>query len=160
MGLNYGLRYCPISGPMGGGIGDLGFQIGSGLGGGGGNHGGGGGVPQMQQFPFLAGLEGSLVGLYHHPFEGSVHHHEVIGYGSGGGHGVSHLRPKVSTSGLMTQFASVKMEGSRELNNLSSPFLGTNNINPPSEQYWSGTNSADWTDIIGFSSSSTASNQM
>ncbi|XP_057459208.1 dof zinc finger protein DOF5.1-like [Lotus japonicus] len=176
MGLNYGLSYNPISGGPIGGVGELSFQIGgANLGGGGGGSGGGGGcgsilsgldqwrsVPQTQQFPFLAGLEGSPVGLYHHPFEGgSVHHHEVIGYGSGGGHSLSNLRPKISTSGLMTQLASVKMEDSRELN-LPSQFLGTNNS--ASEQYWStttaGTNSAAWTDISGFSSSSTTSNQM
>ena len=162
MALNYGLNYSTISGPMGG-VGDLSFQIGNAFGGASGAACGssilsGAGleqwrVPQTQQFPFLAGLEGSQgSGLY--PFEGSA---EVTGYGAGGGVSHHHVRPKVSTSGVLAQLASVKMEDSRDLS-LSGQFLGSNNV-PPSEQYWTTTGtSAAWTDLSGFSSSSTTSN--
>ncbi|KAL1368311.1 hypothetical protein HN51_022461 [Arachis hypogaea] len=179
--LNYNLmNYTSISGSMGGvGLGDLSFQIGNPLaaasGGSGGGASGGSsllsGLEQWripQQFPFMAGLEGSSHGggnnnggglLY--PFEGSA---EISGY----------VRPKVSTSMVLTQLASVKMEDSRELNNVSSgQFLmgsiGNNNNNttsnnnvPTHEQYWNGATgtsaSASWTELSGFSSSSTTSN--
>ncbi|KAK7350273.1 hypothetical protein VNO77_08676 [Canavalia gladiata] len=134
MGLNYGLSYGPISG-------DMGFQTGSVL--------VGGGVTgleqwrmpqQTHQFPFLAGLEGSSGNLY--PFD------DVSGY----------VRPKVSTSGVITQLASVKMEDSNRELNLSSQFLGTNN--PVCEPYWTSGTSAAWTDVSTFSSSSATSNQL
>lgn len=162
MALNYGLNYGPM-----GGVGDLSFQIGNALGGGSGGNGVAGcgsilsaagldqwRVPlQTQQFPFFAGLEGSHGNLY--PFESSG---EVSGYGDG----VSHLRPKVSTSGLITQLASVKMEDSSRELNLSGQFLGSNNNIPSSgQQYWNtGTTTSAWTDLSGFSSSSTTSNQL
>lgn len=168
IGLNYGFSYM---GGGGGGGGDLGSAL------------GGGNVvnsilsssgleqwrmplqmtQQQHQFPnFLAGLEGSSNGLY--PFEGNTqNHHELITSG--------YLRPKVinSTSGIMTQLASVKMEDSNI--NLSRQFLGisNNNINDNqgSEQFWNSAivasnSSATWSDhVSGFSSSSnTTSNHM
>ncbi|KAJ7961457.1 Dof zinc finger protein [Quillaja saponaria] len=178
MGFNYGLNYGNLisSGPnpM---VGDLNFQLGSGLGGSGGTGGGNGGgsgsllssaagldqwrLQQTQQFPFLAtGLESST-GLY--PFEGDADH------GSGFGNGVGQVRPKAtSNSGLITQFASVKMEESHQQElNFSRQLLGISN-NPTGnevQQYWStntGTSStaSPWTDLSGFSSSSTTSNQL
>lgn len=162
VGINYGMNYSAISGPMGG-IGDLNFHLGSALGGASGGSTGVGGsilsaagleqwrVPQTQQFPFLAGLEASSHGLY--PFESSTN--QAPGYGGAGGGGV---RPKVSASGLISQLASVKMEeGNQELN-LSRQFLGMNNST--SEQYWSTGTSAAWTDLSGFTSSSTTSNPL
>jgi hypothetical protein len=105
-------------------------------------------------------LEGTNGNLY--PFEGNVQNNEMIT--SGG-----YVRPKLSsTSGIMTQLASVKMEDS-----INRGFLGINTINnnnnQGSEQYWNsavviGGNSsaANWNDhVSGFSSSSnTTSNQM
>ncbi|KAK7286803.1 hypothetical protein RJT34_22059 [Clitoria ternatea] len=160
MGLNYGLSYSPMGG---GGVGDLSFQIGaSALGGGGGGGGNSSSIlsaasleqwrmPQqtLQQFPFLSSFEGSSpAGNNLYPFElGGA---EVSGY----------VRPKVSTSGVITQLASVKMEDSTTELNLSSQFFGSINHIPPShEQYWTNATSAAWSDISAFSSSSTTSNQ-
>ncbi|KAJ7950349.1 Dof zinc finger protein [Quillaja saponaria] len=171
MGLNYGFNYGNMissgSNPM---VGDLNFHIGSGLGGssgsgGGGGGGGGGGsgsllsaaglenwrFQQTQQFPFLTGLEAST-GLY--PFES----------GSGFGNGAGQVRPKATTtSGLINQLDSVKMEESQELN-LSRQFLGisTNPTGNDQVQYWTGTTTAasPWTDLSSFSSSSTTRNQL
>ncbi|RDX57716.1 Dof zinc finger protein DOF3.6, partial [Mucuna pruriens] len=146
MGLNYGLNFGPISGPMGG-VGDLSFQIGGNAFVGGSSILSAAGLEQWrmpQQFPLLAAFEGSSPAANLFPFEGSA---EVSGY----------VRPKVSTSGVISQLASVKMEDSRELN-LSTQFLGSNN--PVSEQYWTSATSASWTDISGFGSSSTTSNQL
>lgn len=153
IGLNYGLNYGAISAPMGvaGPGGDLNFQIGNALGGSGVAGAGGvgsflsaGGVEQWrlqqtQQFPFLGGLDPSS-GL----FESGV---EPPAYAGGPSH---QNRTKPSSSGL-SQFASVKMENNQELN-LSRQFVGI----PGSEQYWSGTTA--WTDLSGFSSSSTTTN--
>lgn len=155
LGLNYGFSYM-------GGVGDLGSAL------------GGNSIlsssgleqwrmpmsmtHQQHQFPFLANLEGTNSNLY--PFEGNVQNHEMIT--SGG-----YVRPKViSTSGIMTQLASVKMEDS-----INRGFLGintsNNNSNQGSEQFWNsavvtGNSAANWTDhVSGFSSSSnTTSNQM
>ncbi|KAI4356462.1 hypothetical protein L6164_000484 [Bauhinia variegata] len=165
--LNYGLNYSTISAPMGG-VGDLNFHIGGALGGGasGGNGGAGGSsifsaagleqwrVPQTQQFPLLAGLEGSH-GLYQ--FEGGA---EGPGYGGAAGT-AAQVRPRATTSGLISQLASVKMEDNRELN-LSRQFLGGISNPAGSEQYWSANTGATaaWTDLSGFSSSSTTSNQL
>lgn len=149
--------------------------------GGSGSGGGGGGVgsilfapgleqwrmPQTQQFPFLAGgLEGSP-GLYSF---------EAGGEGPGGYGGMMSLRAKATTaSGLITQLASVKMEDnnnnsnnnnrSNQEMNLSSQFLGSEHHN----QYWGnantnvgggGSSTSAWTELSGFSSSSTTSNQL
>ncbi|OIW07591.1 hypothetical protein TanjilG_08478 [Lupinus angustifolius] len=153
--LNYGLNYGNISSQMGG-VGDLSFHIGNALGHGGG--GGGGGsilsaagleqwrVPQTHQFPFLTGLESSSHGLYHQ-FEGGSTS-PATGYGG--------VRPKVSTSGVISQMASVKMEESGQQLNLSREFLGMNSS--ASEQYWStsggGTTTPAWTNLSGFNSTS------
>ncbi|XP_028783555.1 dof zinc finger protein DOF5.1-like [Neltuma alba] len=169
MGLTYGVNYNAISAPMGGVVGDLNFQLGNALGGGGGGSGGTttaagsssgsmlfapGGleqwrVPQTQQFPFLAGLEGSQ-GLY--SFDGGASAGEGPGYGS------TSLRPKAlasTTAGVITQLASVKMEDNNREMNLSSQFLGSD------QHYWgTGGSTSGWTDLSGFSSSSTTSNPL
>jgi hypothetical protein len=151
IGLNYGLNYGAISAPMGV-AGDLSFQIGSGGGGGGGGDGGSllsaAGVEhwrlqQAQQFPFLGGLDPSP-GLFAGGVEGS-------GY-VGGPSQAGRSRP--SSSAVAQQLASVKMEDNQGLN-LSRQFLGI----PGSEQYWSG-NSTAWTDLSGFSSSSSTRNPL
>lgn len=159
IGLNYGLSYGAISGPMGG-IGDLNFHIGNALSGGGSMLSGldQWRVPQTHQFPFLSSLEASSShGLY--SFEG--------GNGSDGYGGTNNI--KVSTSGVMSQLASVKMEDNhhQELG-LPRQFLGINNTNPnTNEQYWSGGGgesgggvASAWTDLSAFSSSSTTSNAL
>jgi len=142
IGLNYGISYGPM-----GGVGDLSYQIGASAFGGATSIFSAPGLDQWrmsQQFPLLASLEGSSPPSSLYPFEGSA---EVSGY----------MRPKVSTSGIMTQLASVKMEDGREPN-LPTHFLGNNN--PVSEQYWSSATPASWTDISGFSSSSTTTNHL
>ncbi|CAL5335293.1 unnamed protein product [Camellia sinensis] len=143
-----GLNYSGISAPlvvtsdM-----NMNFHLGSsslGLGGGGG---GGSGIEhwrllQPTQISMMAGLDFSGV-LY--PFQGGV---EPFGYGGEG----SQVQPSPSGLGFTThQLGSVKMEDNQvqELN-LSRPFLGI----PRNDQYWSGS-SSDWTDLSGFSSSST-----
>ncbi|XP_041026787.1 dof zinc finger protein DOF5.1-like [Juglans microcarpa x Juglans regia] len=151
--LNYGLNYGTISAPMGL-AGDLNFQIGSA-----GTAGDGGSLlsagayeqwrlQQAQQFPFLGRLDPSL-GL----FGSSV---EASSYVGGG---VSQApAAKVSSLGVSTHdqvaAASVKMEESQELN-LSRQFLGM----PGSDPYWGGSTTA-WTDLSGFSSSSTTRNPL
>ncbi|KAK9985304.1 hypothetical protein SO802_030255 [Lithocarpus litseifolius] len=151
IGLNYGLNYGhPMSTPMGL-AGDLNFHLGNALGGSGGGGGGSshgsllsaGGVEQWrlqqtQQFPFLGGLDPSP-GF----FESGVD--AASGYV-----GASQGRAKQSNS-VAAQMASVKMEDNQELN-LSRQFLG---IPAGNEQYWNG-NTTAWTDLSGFSSSSTA----
>ncbi|KAL7248727.1 hypothetical protein ACSBR2_003469 [Camellia fascicularis] len=143
-----GLNYSGISAPlvvtsdM-----NMNFHLGSsslGLGGGGG---GGSGIEQWRlqqptQISPMAGLDFPGV-LY--PFQGGV---EPSGYGGEG----SQVRPKPPGLGFTThQLGSVKMEDNQvqELN-LSRQFLGI----PGNDQYWSGSSSA-WTDLSGFSSSST-----
>ncbi|KAL7248729.1 hypothetical protein ACSBR2_003471 [Camellia fascicularis] len=143
-----GLNYSGISAPlvvtsdM-----NMNFHLGSsslGLGGGGG---GGSGIEQWRlqhptQISPMAGLDFPGV-LY--PFQGGA---EPSGYGGEG----SQVRPKPLGLGFTThQLGSVKMEDNQvqELN-LSRQFLGI----PGNDQYWSGSSSA-WTDLSGFSSSST-----
>ncbi|KAL5166207.1 Dof zinc finger protein DOF2.4 [Glycine soja] len=153
IGLSYGLNYGAISGPMGG-IGDLNFHIGGTLSGGGSMLSGldQWRVPQTHQFPFLSGLEAtSSHGLY--PFEGAS-----------GSDGYGGTPIKVSTSGIISQLASVKMEDNRHHHHqelgLPRQFLGVNNNPNTNEQYWSGGGGATstWTDLSAFSSSSTTSN--
>ncbi|THF97136.1 hypothetical protein TEA_007261 [Camellia sinensis var. sinensis] len=99
-------------------------------------------LQQPTQISLMAGLDFPGV-LY--PFQGGV---EPSGYGGEG----SQVRPKPPGLGFTThQLGSVKMEDNqvRELN-LSRQFLGI----PGNDQYWSGSSSA-WTDLSGFSSSST-----
>ncbi|CAL5334927.1 unnamed protein product [Camellia sinensis] len=140
-----GLNYSGISAPlvvtsdM-----NMNFHLGSsslGLGG------GGSGIEQWRlqqptQISPMAGLDFPGV-LY--PFQGGV---EPSGYGGEG----NQVRPKPPGLGFTThQLGSVKMEDNQvqELN-LSRQFLGI----PGNDQYWSGSSSA-WTDLSGFSSSST-----
>ncbi|XVE76354.1 hypothetical protein DITRI_Ditri12bG0165400 [Diplodiscus trichospermus] len=152
IGLNYGTLSTPV-----GGTSDLSFQIGSALASGAGA--GGVAAPgtslltmtgldqwrlqQTPQFPFLGGLESSS-GLYQFESGSGI---EPSGYGGGAGH--HHVRPKISSS-TATQMASVKMEeNSQQELNLARQFLGVQG----NDQYWGGT---AWTDISGFSSSSTS----
>lgn len=153
IGLNYGSFSTPVVGAN-----DLNFHIGGALAGGaaggpGGSASGGSllssfaGLDQWrlqqahQQFPFFGGLDSSSPGLY--PFEAGV---EPSGYGAG------QVRPKIPSSGV-SQAASVKMEDNQELN-LSRQFLGLQG----NDQYWNTTpgNTAAWTDLSSFSSSSTS----
>lgn len=152
IGFNYGaLNYSPMSGQMGGA--DLNFHMGSAALGGGGGSGpssllSGGEQWRLQQppqFPFLpAGFDPSS-GLFE----------------SGAGDGLGfHVRPKLSSSGITHQMASVKMEDNPEIN-LSRQLLGI----PASDQYWSGGGNSSannaWThDASGFSSSSTTTNPL
>ncbi|CAL0304503.1 unnamed protein product [Lupinus luteus] len=157
--LNYGMNYGNISSQMGGvGVGDLNFHMGNALGHGGSGSGSGGSilsaagleqwrVPQTHQFPFLTSLEASSNGLYHQ-FEGSSTN-PATGY--------SDVRPKASTSGVISQMASVKMEESGQQLNLSREFLGINSS--ASGQYWNtsdagGSTTPAWTNLSGFSSTS------
>ncbi|KAL5991970.1 hypothetical protein ACLOJK_012882 [Asimina triloba] len=94
---------------------------------------------QMQQFPFMAGLEPPS-GLY--PFEGEGS--ESAGYASV----TSQLRSSKPSGSGMSQLASVKMEENHGLN-LSRQFLGVSG----NELLWGGN---AWTDLSGFSSSSTS----
>ncbi|XP_041024112.1 dof zinc finger protein DOF5.1 [Juglans microcarpa x Juglans regia] len=156
IGLNYGLNYGAISAPMGV-AGDLNFHIGNALGGGAGTDGGGsllssGGLEQWrlqqtQQFPFFGGLDpNSVPGL----FGSGVDASSYVGGASQGG-------VKASSSGVTQQAASVKMEENNQELNLSRQFSGI----PGNEQYWSGnTSTTAWTDLSGFSSSSTTRNPL
>ncbi|KAG1365768.1 dof zinc finger protein DOF5.1 [Cocos nucifera] len=113
-------------------------------------------LQQIQQFPFLGGLEPPppppaqpVPGIY--PFDGE-----------GGGEGfVGQVLPKVSGSGLITQLASVKMEDSSHQGlNLPRHYLGV----PGNDQYWGGgggggggtsSGSGGWMgELSGFNSSS------
>ncbi|KAF8402885.1 hypothetical protein HHK36_010977 [Tetracentron sinense] len=144
IGLNFGgIQPSMAATGGGGGTTAMDFQIGSNSGRGGTNILSAGGaeqwrLQQVQQFPFLAGLEPPQ-GLF--PFEGeSVEPPAYLG-GSG------HLRSKPSDSGII-QTASVKMEENHGLN-LSRQFLGISG----NDQYWG---SNGWTDLSGFTSSSTS----
>ncbi|XP_026656971.2 dof zinc finger protein DOF3.6 isoform X2 [Phoenix dactylifera] len=86
-------------------------------------------LPQIQQFPFLGGLEAPpppppqpVPGIF--PFDGE----------SGGEGFAGHVLPKVSGSGLIRQLASVKMEDSSRGLNLPRQYLGV----PGNDQYWGG----------------------
>ncbi|KAK8542028.1 hypothetical protein V6N13_137397 [Hibiscus sabdariffa] len=142
-----GLNYGSISAPLGRTNDHLNFQMGSalsGAGGGGGAAAAGtsllcmGGLDQWRlqqqppQFPFLGGLEP--------PYQFESGGVDTSGYGVG-----HQVRPKIPSSSMATQMASVKMED----NNNSRPFLGVQG----NYQYWGGT---QWTDLSSFSSSSTS----
>uniref|UniRef100_A0A5B7ABA4 Dof zinc finger protein n=1 Tax=Davidia involucrata TaxID=16924 RepID=A0A5B7ABA4_DAVIN len=128
-----GLNYGGISAPN-----DMNFQLGSSSFGGGGPYLSGGGVEawrlQQTQIPFLD----MQSGLY-----------QFQSYGGETEASGSQVRPKFST-----QPSSVKMEDNQDLN-LSRQFLGNDHHH---HQYW-GTTGTAWTDLSGFSSSST-SNQL
>ncbi|XP_059647022.1 dof zinc finger protein DOF2.4 [Cornus florida] len=141
--LNYGGISAPVTS-------DMNFQIGSGssLGVGIGSF-----LPagsniepwrfQQMQIPLFGGFEGQSAGVY--PFQSGV---EPSGFG---GEQASQGGAKMGASGLTSQMASVKMEENRGLG-LSRQFLG---MPGNDHQYWSGGNTA-WTDLSGFSSSSTS----
>ncbi|KAG1339213.1 dof zinc finger protein DOF5.1 [Cocos nucifera] len=108
-------------------------------------------LPQIQQFPFLGGLEppppspAPVSGLY--PFDGE-------GSGVDGG-----AFAKATGSGLITQLASVKMEDNRHGLGLPLPrqYMGV----PRNDQYWGSTSGggsssgSGWPpDLSGFNSSS------
>ncbi|OAY84741.1 Dof zinc finger protein DOF3.6 [Ananas comosus] len=119
-------------------------------------------LQQIQQFPFLGGVEPppppqappslTIPGLY--PFDGE-----------GGNDGFStQVLPKISSSGLVSQLASVKMEDNSQGLSLARQYLGV----PGNDQYWGGgggggggggsgggSGGGGWTsDLSGFNSSS------
>lgn len=137
IGLNFSGIQQQITG--GGNRSDIEFQMGSNsVGGSIGNILSSGGPEQwrLQQFPFLGGLEHPQ-GLY--PFQGE--NSEQPPYP-----GQLRIRPPTSAS-MQGQFTPVKMEDSQGLN-LSRQFLGI----PGNDQYLG---SSAWTDLSGFTSSST-----
>ncbi|WKA00931.1 hypothetical protein VitviT2T_019247 [Vitis vinifera] len=143
IGLNFGGIQPPVAVSGGGNSGtDIEFPIGSCSGGGGPILSGGLAehwrLQQVQQFPFLAGLEPPS-GLYSFEGEGT----EPPSYLGGSGH----LRAKALDSGV-TQMTAVKIEENQGLN-LSRNFLGL----PGNDQYWSGNT---WNDLSGFNSSTTS----
>ncbi|KAL5973278.1 hypothetical protein ACLOJK_029928 [Asimina triloba] len=97
-------------------------------------------LQQLQQFPFLSGLEPPPSALY--PFDGEANDPPAA-YTAG--NNIHQLQSKPSSSGA-TQMASVKIEENQGLN-LSRSFLGI----PASDQYWGGN---AWTDLSNFTSSS------
>ncbi|OMO58963.1 Zinc finger, Dof-type [Corchorus capsularis] len=102
-------------------------------------------LQHVQQFPFLTSLE-PAAGLY--PFE-----NEGLEAQSYGGHGQLRSKPLESA---ITQLAAVKMEDSQHQGlNLSRNFLGISG----NDQYWGGHGggggSNAWTDLSGFTSTST-----
>ncbi|KAI6668998.1 hypothetical protein NL676_003883 [Syzygium grande] len=97
---------------------------------------------QVQQFPFFANLQTPS-----YPLEGEVSASELLTN-----------KPLDHSTGIAHQMGStVKMEENQRLNlsrnlNFSSGVTSSNNNN---EQFWGGNNNA-WTDLSGFSSSSTS----
>ncbi|KAH6798436.1 hypothetical protein C2S51_034920 [Perilla frutescens var. frutescens] len=149
-----GLNYSGISAPAVG-TNEMGFHGGSNLLGGGAGGmasllssvGGGSIEPwrlqQVQQFPFMGGLEPSPPGMYQfHGGESGFLSHEAS----------QATRPKLSSS-LLTQLASVKMEENPHDLNLSRQLMGGITGNNVHEQWNSSTN---WTELSSFSSSSTS----
>ncbi|KAI3474086.1 hypothetical protein Pfo_028874 [Paulownia fortunei] len=96
-------------------------------------------LQQVQQFPFLGGLDPSSPGIYQ--FHGGES-------GFMGGQTSHQVRPKLSSS-MLSQLASVKMEENPELN-LSRQLLG----GMPGNDQWNATTA--WTELSSFSSSSTS----
>ncbi|KAK3038528.1 hypothetical protein RJ639_029328 [Escallonia herrerae] len=151
-----GLNYGGISTPVGT-TSEMNFQLGSNLllcGGGG--AGVGSYMLQQQaqaqaqaqahhQFPFLGGLDPSSTALLY-PFHGAD---------GGGGEPSSYVGGKLVNTSMLSELASVKMEdnnNNQDQSNLSRQFLGGI---PGNDQQWSTTGTA-WTDLSGFSSSSTS----
>ncbi|PIN11968.1 hypothetical protein CDL12_15433 [Handroanthus impetiginosus] len=148
MGLNYSGITAPVVGSN-----EMNFHGTSnllGTAGGGGmasllSSGGSGGIEpwrlqQIQQFPFLGGLEPSPAGIYQ--FHGGES-------GFMGGETSNQVRPKLSGS-MLSQMASVKMEDNTE-QNLSRQLLGGMHGN---QDQWNPTTA--WTELSSFSSSSTS----
>ncbi|XP_042475490.1 dof zinc finger protein DOF3.6-like [Macadamia integrifolia] len=161
IGLNFGgIQPPPVAATGGGGNGVMEFQIGNNSGGGGGGGDGAtilsvGGteqwrLQQVQQFPFLSGLE-PPPGLYPFEAEGGG---EAATYG---GRVAAQIRPKLpssgsSTGGITQQLGSVKMEENHQAGMyLSRQLLG---IPGNDHQYWGGGGNAWTTDFSGFNSSS------
>ncbi|KAJ0102749.1 hypothetical protein Patl1_06379 [Pistacia atlantica] len=94
-------------------------------------------LQQVQQYPFMTGME-PTTGLYQFESEGTVAPSSYV----------AQLRSKPMDSGV-TQSANVKMEQNQGLN-LSRNFLGISG----NDQYWNTSNA--WTDLSGFTSSSTS----
>ncbi|KAJ0987760.1 hypothetical protein J5N97_006116 [Dioscorea zingiberensis] len=98
-------------------------------------------LQQFQQFPFFGGLElqpppSAMPGLF--PFDGEV---GVGGDGYGG-----QVHQKHSSSGLITQFASVKMEDNNHGLSLPRQSLSM----PGNDPYWSGSTGSGWaSDVSG-----------
>ncbi|XP_031259590.1 dof zinc finger protein DOF3.6 [Pistacia vera] len=151
IGLNFGGIQSPgVPTAIGGGNSgnnDVEFQVG---GASGGVSGGAGGsslfssalfeqwrLQQVQQYPFMTGME-PTTGLYQFESEGTVAPSSYV----------AQLRSKPMDSGV-TQSANVKMEQNQGLN-LSRNFLGISG----NDQYWNTSNA--WTDLSGFTSSSTS----
>lgn len=109
-------------------------------------------LPQAQQFPFLGGLDLSSSALYGQ-LQGSIEPSSFVGETS------HQVRPKLLSSAILTQLASVKMEEhNQDQMNLSRQLMmgipgnDTNNL-----QWNSGSSvAAAWTDLSSFSSSSTS----
>ncbi|KAH9767704.1 hypothetical protein KPL71_011366 [Citrus sinensis] len=144
IGLNFGGIQIPSQGVACNGN-DIGFQVANGTS----NSGSilsSGLVEQwkLQQFPFLSnGLE-QVTGLY--PFDTEIMEPQSYTIGQ--------LRSKsAALDSEATQFANVKMEDNTQSLNLSRNFLGINSAND--HQYW-GTNNNAWSDLSGFTSSSTS----
>lgn len=104
-------------------------------------------LAQSSQFPFLSGSEP-------YPFEGNFEPSDFM----------TQMRPKPPSPSPFTQVAPVKMEDNNNPNNnnpelhFSRQFLGM--MNPPGNDHqfqWNNTATA-WTDLSGFSSSSTSNN--
>ncbi|KAK9282695.1 hypothetical protein L1049_010915 [Liquidambar formosana] len=139
IGLNFGGLQPQMVGATAGGSGgnNMEFQIGSS------SLGEHWRLPQVQQFPFLAGLE-PPAGLY--PFEGEG----VEPPAYAGGAGQLRAKPPLDSGVNNTQVPAVKMEENQGLN-LSRNFLGVLG----NDQYWGGSGNA-WTDLSSFTSSSTS----
>lgn len=100
---------------------------------------------QAQQFSLFGGLESTLgAGLYGQ-FQANIEPSGFVGETS------HQVRPKPpSTSMMLTQLASVKMEENQDVN-LSRQIMGI-----PGNDQWSSAAAAAWTDLTSFSSSSTS----
>lgn len=170
-GHELGLNYSGIPGPNVTATSEMNFQLGSNLFGGGGDGGvssllssSGGGLELWRmhhapQFPnFLGGFDPTISQggvFYQSNYQGGG----VEGSGSAGFVGAK----LSSSSSMMSQLASVKMEGSHNYNtannqdhdqsNLARQFTGSVQGN---EHQWSTAGATAWTDLSGFSSSSTS----
>uniref|UniRef100_A0A1D1Z3H6 Dof zinc finger protein n=1 Tax=Anthurium amnicola TaxID=1678845 RepID=A0A1D1Z3H6_9ARAE len=112
-------------------------------------------LPHAQQFPFLPGLPPPSMGLF--PFDGEAGAVD----GGVGGFAPGQVHGKPTASGLITPLAAVKMEENHP-HGLSLPrqYLGNSTGSSSTDQYWggAGSNGAGWTDLSGFSCSSTGNN--
>ncbi|XP_051132268.1 dof zinc finger protein DOF2.4 [Andrographis paniculata] len=103
---------------------------------------------QIQQFPFLGGLDPSSSGIF--PFQGGES--GFIG-GDGSPHHHHQVRPKLSGGMLSQLSSSVKMEENhpeQQLNLSRQLLLGSSSGN----EQWNSTTASPWTDLSSFSTSS------